>query len=817
VTAVGKQNKQSIKFAVATRVAVTAAKSNPAAALLIGVVSMFLALLLVMALIAVIAIDQAKQAAQCNNDVSSVNVADMSNLNLSPKQKRVAGQIWAVIQSQMAQGKFPQSMLERVTVITYEASLTESGLTNPRGGDRDSGGTFQMRPSAGWGTRAQVTNVTYATNKFLSVMLTVSDWQTKPYGDVAADVERPAQQYRYRYATHESEAESIYRQLSGNNSVQTVADVSPDGTCAGADPTDSVTSAAIQAALNAVGNDYAGNTDGASLVSSFYHQAGLKLPSSLHDLANFNGQPDLGLTTQWIPASDITSGREPLKPGDILFWSDSSPPSRSNVSKAGLYVGTDMGDSMPIATYNVRGSTHTPATGPQSGPERIQRAAALIESHHFAVVGMQELQANQRAQLVRSLGNGYGIYPTRPQYGLHQKGINSVNSIIWDKSQVSFVNGSSLPMPYYFNRRPMHIPLVKMLDMKSGQPFFVANTHDPAMTPFAKLRYLDALQHASDANNITASGTPMFFTGDFNSAYSEHARVNPVWQHQRRYMTWCVMTRSGRMLDGYDAAQNPVRTGECPEQTTREKGGPVDHVYVSNNIHVSDYHYIASRQVTASDHGVVYIDAKLPGSVTTKQQPHFGKLGAYVGVGKNGKIALQSVKSAHLAGALRLKLSPIVQASFQTGGPWQDPIRVQAPITCTYGYGTCHGSEAHDGVDLGVPVGTAVYAAHSGRVYKAEYGPASGNQIIIANNGVPGKGLGTKYEHLSRFAPGIQPGAVVSVGQLIGYSGDTGNVTGPHLHFSVCTNTIQCVYGSGVGTSATTDPIPFMRAHGVKL
>jgi murein DD-endopeptidase MepM/ murein hydrolase activator NlpD len=240
-------------------------------------------------------------------------------------------------------------------------------------------------------------------------------------------------------------------------------------------------------------------------------------------------------------------------------------------------------------------------------------------------------------------------------------------------------------------------------------------------------------------------------------------------------------------------------------------------VYVSSNIHVAGYHYIADRSVTASDHGVVYIDASLSGA-PLKHHAKAGKLGEYVGLSKKGKVTLQSVSPGHLAGALRLKLSAITTTAFETsGGPWQSPLRVSAPITCTYGYGTCHGSEAHDGDDLGVPVGTPVYAAHSGHVYSAGYGSASGNQIIIDNDGAMGSGYGTKYEHMSRFASGIQRGAAVSVGQLIGYSGDTGNVTGPHLHFSVCTNTAQCVYGSGVGTSATTDPIPFMLAHGVKL
>jgi endonuclease/exonuclease/phosphatase family metal-dependent hydrolase len=752
-----------------------------------------------------------QQPNDCLGLTDIVNAADTTPTKIQgfdSEQVSIAKQI---LDRAAARTDIPDTNKEQAVKIAFTAGLTESGLHNVNYGTGTSVGIWQMTPGAYWGSRRQIMHIPYAIDRFFDEMLKMSDWKTGDLGAVAQEIEVSA--YPGRYATHIAEADRLYQQIGGTTTVST------SSTCQ-QDPTQQAILAAATACLSRVGSDYTWSPppDGASFVSWCYQQAGLTLPTSVDKLANFNGDSAQGLSATWIPANDIKSGTNPLQPGDIPFWADRGTPSRSNVTKTGLDTSV-FGNGMAIATYNVRGSTHTPATGPESGPERIKRAAALIESNHFAVVGLQELQMNQRAQLLRSLGSGYGIYPTRPQYGLHQKGINSVNSIIWDKSQVSFVSGGSLPMPYYFNRRSMHIPLVKLLDLKSGQPFFVANTHDPA-GDYAHLRYLDALQHAGDADRLTADGTPMFFTGDFNSAYSEHAKVNQVWRHQRQYMTWCVMTRSGRMLDGYDAAQNPVRTGECPPQTTREKGaGPVDHVYVSNNIHVSAYHYIASRQVTASDHGVVYIDAKLPGgaSAPSKGTKHTGKYGTYVGVTAKHRIGLMSVSTAHLAGALRLQVSSIETTSSDTGGPWQNPLKVSYVITCTYGYHTCHGNEAHDGVDLAVPVGTPVYAAHSGRIYQAKYGAASGNQIIIDNDGVMGKGYGTKYEHLSGFVPGLIGGVSVSVGQLIGYSGDTGNVTGPHLHFSVCTNTAQCVYGSGVGTSATTDPIPFMRAHGVKL
>jgi murein DD-endopeptidase MepM/ murein hydrolase activator NlpD len=56
-----------------------------------------------------------------------------------------------------------------------------------------------------------------------------------------------------------------------------------------------------------------------------------------------------------------------------------------------------------------------------------------------------------------------------------------------------------------------------------------------------------------------------------------------------------------------------------------------------------------------------------------------------------------------------------------------------------------------------------------------------GNYIRIEH----ADGIATAYGHLSRFAPGLKPGAKVSRGELVGFSGNTGRSTGPHLHFEV--------------------------------
>jgi murein DD-endopeptidase MepM/ murein hydrolase activator NlpD len=90
----------------------------------------------------------------------------------------------------------------------------------------------------------------------------------------------------------------------------------------------------------------------------------------------------------------------------------------------------------------------------------------------------------------------------------------------------------------------------------------------------------------------------------------------------------------------------------------------------------------------------------------------------------------------------------------------------------------------HDGVDLVAATGTPVYAASDGIVIGAAPNGGYGNWIRIDH---PGK-TSTVYGHLSGFAPGIEEGARVSQGELIGFVGNTGRSTGAHLHFEILSN-----------------------------
>jgi murein DD-endopeptidase MepM/ murein hydrolase activator NlpD len=130
---------------------------------------------------------------------------------------------------------------------------------------------------------------------------------------------------------------------------------------------------------------------------------------------------------------------------------------------------------------------------------------------------------------------------------------------------------------------------------------------------------------------------------------------------------------------------------------------------------------------------------------------------------------------------------------------WRGPFRAPVPGAATSSFGrlTVMNGESrgrHQGADFRADSGTPVLAPNAGRVVLAQDLYFAGNTVIVDH----GLGVFSYLAHLSRL--GVAIGARVARGDLLGESGATGRVTGPHLHWAVRLD----------GTSV--DPLSLMRA-----
>ncbi len=117
-------------------------------------------------------------------------------------------------------------------------------------------------------------------------------------------------------------------------------------------------------------------------------------------------------------------------------------------------------------------------------------------------------------------------------------------------------------------------------------------------------------------------------------------------------------------------------------------------------------------------------------------------------------------------------------------GGWRLPVplaRIASRFNLHRMHPVLHVVMPHNGVDLAAPAGAPVYATAAGVVAKVGFDGPCGNKVEIDHP----HGMTSIYCHLSRFAPGLHVGQHVEQRQLIAFVGQTGRVTGPHLHFGI--------------------------------
>jgi len=172
------------------------------------------------------------------------------------------------------------------------------------------------------------------------------------------------------------------------------------------------------------------------------------------------------------------------------------------------------------------------------------------------------------------------------------------------------------------------------------------------------------------------------------------------------------------------------------------------------------------------------------------------------GGGRLGALAATSANSVAAARANALKALD-QQASGRAvelkKNQWQLPITPGAyHLTAGFGdYGLW--AHLHTGLDFAAPTGTPIHAISNGVISSAQFDGAYGNKTVETLQ----DGTELWYCHQVQF--NVSPGQQVHAGDVIGYVGSTGHVTGPHVHIEV-----------RPGGGDPVDPYPALVAHGLQ-
>ncbi|PWJ07666.1 M23 family peptidase [Streptomyces sp. NWU49] len=175
-------------------------------------------------------------------------------------------------------------------------------------------------------------------------------------------------------------------------------------------------------------------------------------------------------------------------------------------------------------------------------------------------------------------------------------------------------------------------------------------------------------------------------------------------------------------------------------------------------------------------------------------------LGASVVLGAGVAVAAADTTAA--SGAATAVQTQAAQAAAKKQASWVDPVK-NYQLTASFAQNGGMWASKHSGQDYAVPTGTPVHATHGGTVVKAGPngagdGPAYGNAVVINH----GNGVYSQYAHLSQV--NVKVGQIVKTDQKIALSGNTGNSSGPHLHFEIRTTPN---YGSAI------NPMQFLNSH----
>jgi hypothetical protein len=199
--------------------------------------------------------------------------------------------------------------------------------------------------------------------------------------------------------------------------------------------------------------------------------------------------------------------------GGSIYGPDNTDPTpwlAQNVGK------TLRGGTARVASFNVLGDSHTRPGGDKPGwPDartRMRGAVRALNATGVELAGLQEFQPLQERAFLDYTGGLWDTYP-------HSGGSNgsSANVVAWRTDRWTLVRADRIPIPYFGGQR-VRMPYALLRNLATGQHVWLASFHNPADArgPAQHWRDQATRREAALARRLTATGTPVIFTGDMN-------------------------------------------------------------------------------------------------------------------------------------------------------------------------------------------------------------------------------------------------------------------------------------------------------------
>ena len=247
--------------------------------------------------------------------------------------------------------------------------------------------------------------------------------------------------------------------------------------------------------------------------------------------------------------------------------------------------------SFTIVSLNVLGHSHTVKGGNRKGYAssgvRMGYAVAALQSHGADIVGFQEFQQPQFNNFNGRTGAAWDVWP-----GMAAGSLGVENSIAWRTDMFSAVQKETVQIPYFGGKARL-MPYVLLQHNATGQKLWVANFHNPASTQDqgnnTRWRRAATSREISLANQLSTTGYPVFFTGDFNE----------------RAEYFCPLTANTALK----AANGGSTGGGCAPPRSMQ----VDWIFGSDQVSFSGYRVDDSSRVDrATDHPLVASEVLVP-------------------------------------------------------------------------------------------------------------------------------------------------------------------------------------------------------------